>query len=207
MLICGLTGGSGSGKGYVAKKLEAYGAASIDTDALYHEMTSCKSKLTHSLATEYGADILDEKGALIRAKLSAIVFSDPAKLKRLNAITHPCIIERTYKEIERLNKCGIEIILIDAPLLFEADMHTMCDLTIGVIAPLELRINRIIKRDSITEEAAIKRISNQKENKFYQKNCDYVITNTDDGTLDGYVSDLFEELKRINDEKKTKEKE
>ena len=189
MQVIGLTGASGSGKGYVAGLFKKfYGINSIDTDAVYHDMTSARGGdaaerddvLMSSLAGEFGDSVIGADGALDRAALGNIVYSSPEKLKRLNEITHPRIWTATEKWLKKESESGQRWAIIDAPLLYESRFNVYCDHVIGVIADTPLRIRRITSRDGISEEAALRRIEHQPNNKFYKDICDFTIVNDEE---------------------------
>ena len=184
MKVIGLCGGSGSGKGAVSSLFGTYGIPAIDTDAVYHDITSRPSPCLDALASEFGVRIVKD-GALDRAALREIVFFSPdsaAKLKKLNAITHKYIIAETEKIISAYEKRSVPGVIIDAPLLFESGLDKRCDTVIAVVANREVRIARIMLRDGITLEAARARIDAQMPDTRLAEMADVVIRN--DGTLD-----------------------
>lgn len=180
MLIIGLCGGSGSGKGTVAELFLKHGIPSIDADAVYRELTARGAQLLNMLSDEFGADILSENGELDRKKLSSIVFSNPEKLRLLNSITHSEIIKETERRIKKYESEGFSAVIFDAPLLFESGFDQKCDVIISVTAPIELRIERLVSRDGINAEAARKRISSQLSDGYLREHSDYVIENSGD---------------------------
>ena len=152
MLIIGLCGGSGSGKGYVCKLFEKYDIPHIDTDRLYREVTVKKgSRCLSELCEACGYGILDQEGELNRKVLADIVFLKNGT-KVLNEITHKHIKVDTDILIEKYKEQGKRAVLVDAPVLFESGFDRMCDYTICVVASYEARLERILKRDNITEE-------------------------------------------------------
>ena len=187
--VIGLTGGSGSGKGYIAGLFKQfYGIDSLDTDAVYHDMTSAgggaaagrDGELMEALRSEFGDGVVSPDGSLDRAALGAIVYSSPEKLKKLNSIAHPRIWLATEKWLKAQSGKGARYAIIDAPLLYESRFDVYCDHVIGVIADTPLRVRRIMERDGISEEAALRRISHQPDNKFYRDICDFTIVNDEE---------------------------
>lgn len=187
--VIGLTGGSGSGKGYIAGLFKKhFNVNSIDTDAVYHDMTSAgggklcgrDDVLMDALRSEFGSGVVASDGSLDRRALGKIVYSSPEKLDRLNAVTHPRIWLATEKWLKKESASGARWAIIDAPLLYESGFNQYCDHVIGVIADTPLRVKRITERDGITEEAALTRISHQPNNKFYKDICDFTIVNDDE---------------------------
>ena len=179
MIVIGLCGGSGSGKGKVAEIFASLGVPSIDADLVYRDLTVSNSPLVKKLSDRFGDSITDETGALDRAALSKIVFSDKKALEDLNKISHEHILAETERRISELSKIGYRYVIFDAPLLFESGFDKKCDVTICVVADRELRIRRIIIRDSISRQRAEARIAAQLSDEFLIGKCDYVIYNND----------------------------
>ncbi|HHX54168.1 MAG TPA: dephospho-CoA kinase [Clostridiales bacterium] len=195
----GLTGASGSGKGYISEIFARRNVESLDTDALYHSLTGSNpalrdEALMEELKSEFGNDIISPDGSLCRPALRERVFNSPEKLKRLNEIAHPHVISAALSWIKEQRKSGRKYCIIDAPLLFESGMNDYCDWTIGVIADRALRVSRIIKRDGIFPEAAEKRISNQPDNEFYQTRCDFIIVNDEGHNPELQVDIILQKL-------------
>ena len=179
MTIIGLCGGSGSGKGTVARFFDEYGIPSIDADAVYRDITKPGADLVRKLGLTFGGSVIDENGGLNRVELSKIVF-DPANkqlLDKLNKITHEFIIEETMVRIETFELEGVEFVVFDAPLLFESGFDKKCDIIISVLADKDIRVERIIARDNITADKAKARIASQLSDEFLIERSDYVIYN------------------------------
>lgn len=185
MKIIGLCGGSGSGKGKVADLFSVYGIMSIDTDAVYHDLTSHKSPCLDELVEEFGESILNIDGSLNRKKLSEIVFkSEDSTIKRalLNKISHKHVLNKTREIILEFQENGAEAVLVDAPLLFESGFNKECDAVIAVTADMEVRADRVVKRDGISKNAAMLRIRSQLPDEYLIDNSNYHIIN--DGSFD-----------------------
>ena len=184
MKVIGLCGGSGSGKGTVSRFFSKYGVVSIDTDAVYHDITSCSSPCVEELSMRFGADILTHTGGLDRRALAEIVFADESRelLKELNEITHKHILKETVRLIELGRSAGAPAVIIDAPLLFESGFSELCDVIVAVVADSSVRLARIIARDGITADMADKRISSQTPDEKLVELSDYVIRN--EGSLE-----------------------
>ena len=153
------------------------GAAVIDTDAVYHSLVSGGSKCLLELVSAFGEGILNSDGSLNRPSLAAAVFQDREKHALLNSISHKHVLKKVREIIAELSEKGARAVLVDAPMLFESGFDKECDLTLGVIAPTEVRISRITERDGISRERALARISNQLSDREIEKRCDYVIYN------------------------------
>jgi len=192
MFIIGITGGSGAGKTSAMTAIEASGAKAIDCDALYHELLSDNDELTAEIS-EYFLDVLTD-GKVDRKKLGAIVFNDKGSLLKLNSITHKFVAEALNKRIESYKTQGIEVVAIDAIALIESGLSSMCNIVVGVVAPIEARLSRIINRDGLTKEKALMRINAQKPESFFRENCDYIIENNfkTSAEFEAYCKDYFE---------------
>lgn len=176
MIIIGLTGPSGSGKGWVSVILKEHNIPAIDTDAVYHDLLIPPSPCLDELCSAFGNSIM-QNGQLNRAALAAIVFSDKTKLATLNKITHKYILNKTDALLSQFEEQGYRAAIVDAPALYEAAYDQKCDFVIAVIAPRQLRLKRIMKRDNITEEAAQRRISAQHPDEFYSSKAKYTVVN------------------------------
>lgn len=182
MKIIGLTGGTGSGKGFVSERLEKRNAYVMDADKIAHEIIEKDKPAYKEIVDYFGRSILDESGCIIRRKLGDIVFSDSEKLAFLNKCTHKYInmeIMRIIDEV-RPQTDKYTAIVIDAPLLAEAGLTDICDDIWVVYADGEVRVKRIMERDSITEEQARSRIASQKTWEEYKVLGAVIIDNSSD---------------------------
>lgn len=195
--IIGLCGGSGSGKGAVGNIFSKNGYLTIDTDKVYRDITDNKSKCLDALICEFGAEILNSNATLDRKALGKIVFNDKKKLRMLNDISHAFILQRVreiIKEAESLNYCGV---VVDAPLLYESGFHKECDAVVAVIADRDIRIKRIVARDLIDEESAIKRIDSQISDNELSARADYTIVNNEGlAVLEARVTDFIKRFEQ-----------
>lgn len=173
MHILGLTGGSGTGKSTVSHLLQQKGAGVVDADAIYHKLCTECHPMLQKLEQAFGP-VISEKG-LNRPALAKIVFSNSNKLALLNEITTPFIREASIQAIDALSHH--ELVLYDAPTLFETGADSLCQGVIGVIAAEEIRIQRVMARDTISKEEAFARLHAQPPNSFYQEKCNYIIEN------------------------------
>lgn len=198
MFVLGVCGGSGSGKGAVCALFSEIGIPSIDTDALYHEMTAGKNALTDALSARFGEEILDGEGALIRSRLAEIVFRPGAQeaLADLNRISHYHILSEVRVWLKKMEAEGYAAAIVDAPLLFESGFDKECDGVLCVCAPLELRIERIMKRDSIPRERAVRRIEAQVSDEYLLARSGYHIYNAGDiSELRARVLEIAEKIR------------
>ena len=193
MTIIGLAGGSGSGKTTVSRLFSQYNVLPVNTDEIYHNLTSSNTPCLSSIVEEFGDCVLNEHGTLDRKALGAIVFSDQEKLGRLNTISHYYVLCAVRDIISVAEKQGYIGVMVDAPLLFESGFDEECDVIVVVTAGREKRLERITARDKISVADATKRIKNQLSDEFLSSRADFIITNN--GTLD----DLKEQVERVVD--------
>lgn len=194
MKIIGLCGGSGSGKGMVCDIFRIYDIPSIDTDKVYHEFTSRPSSCLDALKKEFGDAIIAANGVLDRKALAKIVFcgeGSEERLGKLNMIAHSYILDETRYRLSEFEKKGYEFAIVDAPVLFESGFNAECDIVIGVVCDAEIRIERIVLRDSISRDAAISRINSQMTDAELMSKCDYIIHNNLD------IDSLKNEIEKI----------
>lgn len=192
MRIIGLTGGSGTGKGTFAALLREKGAGWVDADAVYRTLCAENREMLAALDAAFGG-VLDQNGALDRPKLASIVFADPEKLKKLNAITLPYIRATSLEAMRAQGDCPF--VLYDAPTLFEVGADDLCECIIGVLADTEVRVQRIMARDGLDETAARARIGAQPDADFYRARCDYIVENNGGlADLQRQADAIFEDL-------------
>ncbi|PGH19929.1 dephospho-CoA kinase [Fusobacterium polymorphum] len=187
IMIIGLTGGIASGKSTVSKYLAEKGFKVYDADRIAKDISEKKSVQEEIILT-FGDKILDKNGNIDRKKLKEIVFEDKEKLKQLNAIIHPKVID-FYKELKEQNTD--KIIIFDVPLLFESGIDKFCDKILVVISDYKIQLNRIVERDKIDRELAEKIIKAQLSNEERIKKADVVIENNSS------LEDLFEKVERF----------
>lgn len=192
MKIIGLTGPSGAGKSTLCAQFESYGIPCINTDDIYHKLTSHSSPCTLELKEKFGDVIVNEDGSLNRHALAEIVFkSENSKeyIASLNATTHKYIWEETNKLLTKYIEEGKRAAVIDAPVLFSSKIFIgACDMIVSVLCDRATRLDRIVKRDSITNEQALDRMNAQPSDEFFIENSDYYITNN--GSLNDMNSQL-----------------
>lgn len=177
MKVLGLTGPTGAGKGVATARMKAAGVLVIDTDRIAREVVEKGQPCLAALVEAFGDGILREDGSLDRAALAATAFTDEASHQRLNAITHPFIIERSLEIMKQSNSTRA---VIDAPLLFESGMDRLCDVTAAVLAPAAMRLERIMRRDDIDARRAKERMDAQPDDAFYRDRVDHSLDNNGD---------------------------
>jgi dephospho-CoA kinase len=195
VLKVGLTGGIGSGKSEVSRRLVSLGAVLVDADAVAREVVEPGTPGLAAVAREFGEEILRPDGALDRDRLGAIVFADDQRRERLNAIVHPLVGERMQELVE--DAPADAIVVYDVPLLTENDLAGLYDLVVVVDAPVEEQVRRLTELRGMTEEAARARIAVQATREQRRGVADRVIDNS--GTIESLaaqVDDLWAELTR-----------
>ena len=175
MVVIGLTGPTGAGKTVVAELMEL---PAVNADKVTRQVHKNPAVLAR-LCQTFGEDIVSG-GILNRAVLANRAFSSKENTLALNAIMHPAITLEIERQLQELEQQGNTHCLLDAPLLFEADCASLCHTTVGVLAPSSVRKNRIIGRDSIPEEMALKRMNAQPDDQYYIHRCDHIIYNNGD---------------------------
>lgn len=191
-VVIGLTGQTGAGKSTVSAMLADRGFRVIDADLVARQVVEKGKKCLIDLALEFGIEILDGEGNLNRRKLGRMVFADREKRKRLNQITFPYIQEEILEQIEGFRRKGDTVIFLDAPTLFESGSERFCDRVVSVVAPRELRRERILVRDELTFSEAENRMSSQQDDEYYASRSDFVIRN--DGSMTHLRVQLIEML-------------
>ena len=188
--IIGLTGGIGSGKTTVANYFDKIGIPVYIADVEGKKITE-SPQILETIKNVFGSAVFDE-GKLNRKKLSQIVFNDSKKLQQLNAIIHPEVEKHFIQWVN--NHSNFPLVVKETALLFESGSYKKCDFVITVIAPLEERINRVIKRDTVTREEVLERIENQLSDEYRIKNSDYIIDNTDSETIESQVKEILKKI-------------
>lgn len=199
-VVLGLTGGTGAGKTSALNAIRELGGMVIDCDAVYYEMLASRQDMRNDIATVFPG-VFRSDGSLDRQKLGQEVFAKKDRLDQLNQIVYRYLIP----ELEnRIREAKANLCAIDAINLLEAGVNVLCDRTIAVTAPTELRVRRIMARDGISEQYARMRISAQKPDEYYRTKCDCVLNNAAE-TSEAFqieAKDFFERLiESIKEEK------
>jgi dephospho-CoA kinase len=179
VLRVGLTGGIGAGKSAVAAVLARHGAVVIDADKLAREVVEPGTPGLARVVEEFGPEVLRPDGSLDRDRLGEIVFSDPERRQRLNAIVHPLVRRRSAALIDAAGPDSV--VVQDIPLLVENGLAPQFPLVIVVEAPMEVRLQRLIYDRGMTPEQARARLAAQATDEQRRAVADVVIVN--DGTL------------------------
>ena len=178
----GITGPTGAGKTTALQALEELGALILDADAVYHRLLEENGSMCQALTQRFGSGILGEDGKLDRKKLGGVVFGDPAALEDLNGITHGFIGRALEEEMARAEEEGRPAAAIDAIALIESGLAAECEAVVGILAPAEVRVKRIMARDHIGEDYARARVAAQKDEAFYRAHCTHILENNENDT-------------------------
>lgn len=194
MLQVGLTGNIGSGKTTVCKVFENLGVQVFYAD-LMARMILEREAVINRVVNEFGKDVLDEGGKLNRKALAAIVFNNKEKLDKLNGIVHPLVREQ-YLEWVSENK-DQPYVIEEAAILFESGMADQFDQVIVVAAPLEVRVERVMRRDGISREEVLRRAANQFAEEDLVARANYVIHNDGQQLVVPRVLTIDQSLRRM----------
>lgn len=174
-MILGITGGTGCGKTTLLAQIAQRGGVILDCDAIYHRLLLTDEPLLAQISLRFPGVV--SGGVLDRKKLGQQVFSAPQSLRDLNGITHGAV----RREVERQLEQNPDLAAIDAIALFESGLAKLCHVTVAVTAPQEDRVQRLMKRDGISEAYARKRIAAQQPESFFVEKCDFELRN--DGSI------------------------
>lgn len=191
MLLIGLTGGIGSGKTFISKIINSYKKFKIfDSDFEAKKIIKNNPEVITSIKNSFGP-LSYVKNNLNKKYISEVVFSDLKKLKLLNQIVHPKVFEalEIYK-----TKNSDKIIIIESALLFESGMYINNDINILVVSPIELRLDRIIKRDNITREKAKQIINSQWKDSKKISLADFIIENINKLETEKVLKNLIKDI-------------
>lgn len=186
-LWIGITGGIGSGKSAITAYLRERGEYVICADEVAREVVQPGEKGADAVRAAFGDEYFLPDGTMDRAKLAQYVFENPERVKRLNAILHPIIIDTVWERASHFRGR----VFIDAPLLIESGMHEKTDYLWVVTADREMRLSRVIVRDETTREAVEKRMESQMEDSQRISVADEVIDNS------GSLFELHKQIDRL----------
>ena len=162
MLLAGLTGGLASGKSFIGRVLEECGCHLIRADELGHEVLAVNGAAYPGVLAEFGNDILNDDGSINRRRLGALVFSDEARLARLNELVHPHVFAMQETRVAVLRSSDPEaIVVVEAAIMIETGSYKRYDAVILAVCERETQIARAMKRDGLTREEVEARLSRQ----------------------------------------------
>ena len=176
MKVIGLTGGIGSGKSTVARVFETLGLPVFDADREALALYGSDASLRLEVASAFGAALIAADGTVDRQELAAIVFSDEAALQRLNTLVHPRVAH-IFSQWKKQQQS--DAVIREAAILFESGSNVDCDWVIVVTAPEQLRIERVMRRNGMSEEAVRQRMARQWKTEMVLARADAVVVNDD----------------------------
>ncbi len=198
MLKVGLTGGIACGKSYTLKEFQKLGVYGIDLDQIGHQVIEPDRPAYQKLVDTFGQEILDAEGLIDRKRLGRIVFADETARQRLNAIVHPYIFEEERRRLNALeyplSNVRPKIVMVDAALMVETGYHKNYDVLIVVYCKVEVQLRRLLYRDKIPNDEALRRIQSQMPLLEKVKYGDYIIENS------GKLSKTQEQIRHIHAE-------
>ena len=186
-MIIGLTGGIGTGKSTVSRKLRERGYPVIDLDVISREVIEYP-EVINELVRNFGIEILESqnnisgKKSISRNKLRQTVFKEEKKVSVLNSIMHPPIVEEMRRQVENLKK-NYKTVFVEVQLLFEAKLEKECDLTVPVYADKKTQLERVLKRDGRKEEEVQQIINAQMDMTEKRRVSNYIIENNGDSEM------------------------
>ena len=161
MFVIGLIGGIGSGKSSVSSILNSLGVDVIDADKVGHEAYTPNSEGWRKVISAFGKDIVGPENEIDRKKLGSIVFSDPSEMEKLNKLMHPIIHNLVEEKINNLADQGINVVVLEAAILIEANWQDLTDEIWLAKANREVVIERVQLRNNFSREEIIKRIESR----------------------------------------------
>ena len=191
----GLTGGIASGKTTVSDYFEKIGAHVIDADVISHDITKPDGSAFSEIISSFGPDILNQDGWIDRKKMRSMIFNDVSKKEMLEEIIHPKVSQEIIKASKQSNE---HYLIISVPLLIETGMIQMMDRTLLVDCSETTQIERLMKRDEITLDAARSIMANQALRSDRQRFADDLILNEKNVTLKELEEQVLELHKRYS---------
>lgn len=196
MVKIGITGGIGSGKSYVSRLLtEHYGIPVYNTDSEAKRLMLSNEGIRRRLTALLGKEVYKSDGTLNKPLLANYLFADSCHAGQINAIVHPQVKADFLKWADL--QTGCEIVALESAILFESGFDNIVDKVVMVYAPVELRIRRVMLRDSTTEEKIRQRIVAQMDDKAKQDRSDFIIFNDGSRPLNLQLDDLQETLEKM----------
>ena len=187
--IIGITGNSGSGKTTATEILKKItGADIIDADKVVKELSVPGTEYLSAIKEKFSDEVFYEDGNLNRKFLAEKIYNNKEDLEVLNDLTFKYVVQEIKRRIDESKQ---KIIVLDVPLLFESGLDKECTFVIGLIAPFEIKVNRIVARDKISEEMAYSRINIQAKDEFYLNKADVVIENNNQDELEDKLKEAL----------------
>ena len=197
MIQIGITGGIGAGKSTICKIFSSLGVPVLDADSLAKDLIIQDGQLKSDIIENFGSESYLEDGTYNRAYISKVVFNNAEALKKLNALVHPKVIENSIEWAK--NHSDFKYIIKEAALMFESGSYKFNDYNIVVESPLNLRIDRICKRNAITEDEALRKIQSQLSDDERRSKADLIIINDEKKSLIEQIMNIHQNILSNND--------
>lgn len=195
-LLLGLTGGIASGKTLVSTWFKNHQIALVDADKIYKKLLKSDKIMYNEIVKCFGSTIIGDDG-IDTKKLGHIVFADSTKREMLNQITHPHVIEAMNKKVLGYQKKGQRLIVLDIPLLFEANLQYLVDLVMVVYVDKDQQVSRLMQRSNLSQSDALQRINAQMSLEEKRRLADMVIDNNHDPQKTyKQLKDIIDQLRR-----------
>jgi len=191
MKVIGLTGGIGSGKSTVSRFLAELGAIIIDADKVGHKAYKPDTDIWQEVVAAFGRQILTPSGDIDRKKLGGIVFGNSESLSRLNQIMHPRMYALVKTQLEEYRRQGVDVAVLEAPLLMEAGWAALVDEVWVTVAPESTVLRRLKEYSGLSEQQSLARIRSQLSSAEREKHADVVINN------DGDLNELKSKVEKL----------
>ncbi len=182
MIKVAITGGIGSGKSTLCDAFSRAGTPIYNADSQAKRLMIESSKLRESLCAEFGTETYNDEG-LDRKYLAQVVFSDPEKLARLNSIVHPAVMH-DFEMWSMMHSEQSPYVIMESAILFESGFDKCVDLSVAVLAPEELRLQRVVNRDGLTVEQVRSRMAHQLSEEELNERANYTVVNIIEGEMD-----------------------
>ena len=183
----GITGGIGSGKSYVCKRLQAHGLQVFDCDSEAKKLMRTSPVIRQRLTQVIGAKAYDAEGNLNKAAVAHYLLSSSSNAKAIDAIVHPAVFDAFVQS--RLD-------VMESAILFESGANKLVDVVIAVIAPKEIRIRRVMERDNISREQVEDWMKRQLDQKEIIRKSDYVVINDGEQDIDKQLNKIIKQCNK-----------
>ena len=194
MKVIGITGGIASGKSFVSSVIKKTGYPVIDADLISKELSQKGGTVYHAIIKTFGESYLDKNKEIDRQKLGSLIFNDKQAKGLLNSISHPLIVEEMERQIASAKS---DLVFVDVPLLYESGLESMFDKIICVYLPRRIQIERLMNRDNISYEYAVKKIESQSSLEQKKTKADFVINSSN--SFDYVESNVIELIKKLKE--------
>lgn len=195
LLKVGLTGGIACGKTVVRQYLDEKGAFTVDADAVVHRLMGPDTELSGAIRDAFGTEVMAANRSVDRKKLGAVVFSDGEARQRLNRLVHPRVIAEEKRLLAEAGRKGERLAVVDAALMIETGTHREYDCLLVVFCDQPLQIGRLMNRDGLSREEALKRIEAQLPVEEKKRFADFLVDTS--GSLaetESQADEIWDEL-------------